>query len=168
MKKLTRTKSSHIIIMGDFNYHIDWNIQKGETIYEQKFYECTLDCYLYQHITDHTRFRTGHQPNTLDLLFTNEEGMVKNIEYLDGLGKSDHVCIMADFDLYVEETQKATPKYKYYKGDYDSIRKDIVSIKWESELQKKSVEESWTYFSKILNTTMEKNIPKGTVSRKKS
>ena len=36
----------------------------------------------------------------LDLVFTNEEGMVSNLEYLPGLGSSDHVVLRFSLVCY--------------------------------------------------------------------
>ena len=35
----------------------------------------------------------GESPNVLDLILTNEEGMVSDLEHLPGLGNSDHVVL---------------------------------------------------------------------------
>ena len=35
----------------------------------------------------------------LDLVFTNEEGMVTNLIYLPPLGNSDHACLKFDFNV---------------------------------------------------------------------
>ena len=36
-----------------------------------------------------TRYRQGEEPSVLDLVFSNEEGMVHNWVYQPGLGDSD-------------------------------------------------------------------------------
>ncbi len=35
--------------------------------------------FLYQHITEYTRYREGQNPSLLDLILTNAEGMVNDI-----------------------------------------------------------------------------------------
>lgn len=47
---------------------------------------------MFQHITKPTRFREGNESSILDLILTNEETMVDEIEYLTGPGSSDHIC----------------------------------------------------------------------------
>ena len=73
---------SHLLICGDFNYPgIDWIhesvVETTETI--QPFIDTIQSCYLLQHIFEPTRFRDGNEPRLLDLVFTNEEGMIGNI-----------------------------------------------------------------------------------------
>ena len=86
---------SHILIMGDFDMpNIDWENWHSEgdsadtTGY--KFIECLQDNYLFQQVTKPTRWRGDDTPHILDLVLTNEENMVNNIEYESPLGKSNH------------------------------------------------------------------------------
>ena len=53
-----------------------------------------------------TRIRHGQEPLILDLVITNEEGMIKDIEYLSPLGKSDHIVICFNFICYIQQTNK--------------------------------------------------------------
>jgi hypothetical protein len=48
------------------------------------------DCFLDQHISEPTRGRGETKPSTIDLLFSNEEGKVDNIDISPPLGTSDH------------------------------------------------------------------------------
>lgn len=43
---------------------------------EYKFIDTIRDCYLFQHIEEATRRRGSDKPSVLDLIFSNEEGMV--------------------------------------------------------------------------------------------
>ena len=55
------------------------------------FLEMVEDHNWFQHVENSTRFR-GAQNSCLDLILTNEENMVNNVQDLPPLGKSDHVC----------------------------------------------------------------------------
>ena len=93
---INSTKSSHLLVVGDFNYvSIDWNrgCLTREDYSKQLFFDTIQDCVLFQFITQLTRFRLGTKPHILDLILTNEEAMVCNIKYTAGLGNSDHICI---------------------------------------------------------------------------
>ena len=86
---------SHILLLGDFNFpQIDWKTwtAPSENVMDHNniFIETTQDHYLYKHIDKPTRGRINQQSNTLDLIFTNEEDMVLDIENWSPLGKSDH------------------------------------------------------------------------------
>ena len=83
---------SHILIMGDFNMaNIDrenWHSEGDPTdTMEYKFIECLQDNYLFQQVTKPTRWRGDDTPHILDLVLTNEENMVNNIEYESPLGE---------------------------------------------------------------------------------
>ena len=78
--------------MGDFNYpEIDWiTFTTPEEQYHKAslFLEVTCDCHLHQHKTDSIHHRGNQLLNSLDLIFTNEESMVENINFTSLLGKS--------------------------------------------------------------------------------
>ena len=75
------------------------------------FLEGIKDFFLFQHVREPTRFREGQIPSILDLILTNEENMVEKIDYLQSLGKSDHVVLGFNFNCYIEKvlsSQKST------------------------------------------------------------
>jgi hypothetical protein len=49
-----------------------------------------------------TRFRGDNQPSLLDLIFTNEEGMIDTIEHNAPLGNSDHETLEFNFNFGVK------------------------------------------------------------------
>ena len=84
--------------MGDFNYKgMIWENWRtpglSESSEEFVLVVALRDCYLYQHITKPTRIRHGQETSILDLVITNEEGMVEDMEYISQLGKIDHTVI---------------------------------------------------------------------------
>ena len=84
-------------MVGDFNFpQIDWGVevsQAPDSHCSQSFLEVIQDHFLFQHVKRPTHYRLGETPNVLGLVLTNEEGMVSNLEYLPGLGNSDHVVL---------------------------------------------------------------------------
>ena len=66
--------------------------------------------YLYQHITKPTRTRQGQEPSILNLVLSNEEGMIQDIEYLSPFGKSDHLVISRMRDL-IKRKHRAWQRY---------------------------------------------------------
>ena len=95
IREVSDLNPSHLLVLGDFNMpEITWdtwdtNIENPDD-YRNKFLECLRDCFLYQHVSKPTRVRNTDHPSILDLILTNEEGMVADLEYLSPLGKSDH------------------------------------------------------------------------------
>ncbi len=75
-------RASHKLLMGDFNYPaIDWStLTASGSGSAEKFLEAVNDSFLHQHVSAPTRYRIGNTPHTLDLIFTNEEHMVSNLE----------------------------------------------------------------------------------------
>ena len=117
--EITKTSNySHLLITGDFNCkEIDWKQQTtnvNENHVASLLLECIRDCYLYQHITEPTRFRTGETPSVLDLVLTNEDHMVTNINYMPGLGKNDHLQLSFVFDWYVEVNRHSFKKHNFF------------------------------------------------------
>ena len=80
LKKASELGTSHILGIGDFNYsEINWKAgttPNAITNPATAFVETLRDLYLYQHITDPTHYRANQRPNTLDLVITNEEGIL--------------------------------------------------------------------------------------------
>ena len=94
VRQAVKSTSSYLIC-GDFNYsNIDW-----ENIYDltsnnstvQLFVDTVQDLFMFQHISEPTRYRGEETPNLLDLVFTDDKNMVDNLTYLPGLGNSDHL-----------------------------------------------------------------------------
>jgi hypothetical protein len=125
-----------------------------------KFMESIRDCFLYQHVKNPTHSRRNQTENILDLVITNEEGMVDDIQYEAPLGKSDHLVLKFDFLCYKEILSPKTSKFSFHKGDYTALSEEISKHKWKDDLTSLTVEESWNLFEKRLMDAMERNIPK--------
>lgn len=87
-----------MLLLGDFNYpNIKWSEGQGtvnsESSEGSKFLKATQDSYLYQHVTCPTRHRINQVSNTVDLVFTNEGGMIEDIQTRPPIGKSDHIVL---------------------------------------------------------------------------
>jgi hypothetical protein len=141
--------------------HIDWNnisTDKGAGDCNYEFLESIRDCFLDQHITEPTRGRGETKPSTIDLLFSNEEGMVDNIDISPPLGKSIHSLISFVFNIYVENQNTSKIRYKYDKADFESMR-DILNIDWRTILLNKDIDEQWTVFVSKINDAIDKCVP---------
>ena len=125
LKIVTDTNPSHLIIMGDFNYpEIDWNYtisRAAECHPSHIFLHSIQDSLLYQHVTQPTRHRLGESPNTLDLIITNEDGMINKINPLPPIDNSDHICLNVFTSMYTEEPMAPQPRLNLFKGNYGKI-----------------------------------------------
>ena len=92
----TARNATRLLISRDFNLSgIDWEnhcVQHNQE-YLTQFVNTIHDCFLFQHVKQPTRYR-GETSNILDLILTNEEGMIDTIDHYPGLGKSDHECLV--------------------------------------------------------------------------
>ena len=88
--------------MGDFNFkEINWDSNTTNSITENIAYSFLDMCNdLYQHVNQPTRFRGNDEPSILDLVFTDEEGMIDNINHQSPLGMIDHEVL--EFKVVLE------------------------------------------------------------------
>ena len=104
IRRISDSQPSHLLITGDFNLpDIDWKLESSPnslTNLGTIFMECYRDCFVYQHVMAPTHHRHGCTPTTLDLIFSNEEGMVTDISHLAPLGASCHNVIKFKFNCY--------------------------------------------------------------------
>ncbi len=164
---------SHVLLIGDFNYRdIDWTNELCNTEQEtdaNRFLEATRDAFLIQHQTTPTRHRIDQTPSLLDLVFTNEEGMIEDIETCAGIGKSDHATLIINFKCYQQEnTTSEQIRYMYDKGDYESMRNAIRNTDWKSELTGLSVENAWTKIKSTIQENIDRYIPTKKVNQNTS
>ena len=141
--------------MGDFNFGcIDYemyNVDDAEDSPAQNFFDKTQDLFLKPCVTFQTRVRHNNQPSLLDLVFTNEEGMVKEIAELAPLGKSDHVGIKWRFMVESDDITTIGMKLDYWKGDYPSLNHYLEKVNWADELGQLNVDEAWKKFKIVIH-----------------
>ena len=164
-------KTSHILIAGDFNLKgIDWDNEHAECEHDylSNFLNDFHSCFLYQHVKKPTRYRSGEIPNLLDLIMTNEEGMIPLVEHLPGLGKSDHECLLFDLKCSKHIYKSSPVSYNFYKGDYAKISKIISDTNWNSLLNC-DIKEAYSIFSNVLEIATKEHIPlKSSTTRAKN
>ena len=166
--KVSNLKFSHLLIAGDFNYgEIQWdNCIVDNTLHSdghcaEEFLLAVSECGLIQHVTvltEPTRFRPGQSPSRLDLVFSNEEGMVSNLEYLPPLGSSDHICLKFKFHAEVSSGGTNFLRYKLNSGNYDLMRSLLQEINWDV-LDDMTAELARKYFSDHFNNIISQTVP---------
>ena len=154
-QEATSMNYSHLLITGDFNLpQINWDLGSSSASDghpSHAFVEMIQSCYLYQHVREPTRFRVGEIPNVLDLIFSNEEGMVKNLEHLPGLGTSDHV--MMRFDL-VNFSRVVKHELKVHTNCEDLVV-SLSNIDW-TLMQNMDLDESYDFFKHNLTESIKR------------
>ena len=168
---------SQAVITGDFNHpDITWTKttdENGNQIIipdllrqhnpdhsDVTFLNCINDSLLFQHVTEPTRYRDDQNPNVDDLIFTNDDTTLSDLQYKAHLGNSDHIMLgfNINFDYDKPKLNKRT-KYNYYKADFNKM-KQILSKDWEAETEGKTSEEAYNTFLQIYNKAVEECVPK--------
>ena len=160
LEEATQKGNSHMVVCGDFNYpEIDWENEHvneaSPVIYP--FIETIQGCFLHQHIFEPTRYRENQEPSLLDLVFTNEEGMLQELVHRPGLGESDHECLTFHLKCYNLETKRAAVP-NFLKGDYVTMRNRLQKINWHTAL-KGTFATAYNNFQGFLRDAMKGCIP---------
>ena len=159
-------KYSHVFITGDFNFpKIDWDTwsvkNSGGDDEESLFIEAVRDGFFHQHVKQNTRIRGTNEPSLLDLILTNEEGMVSDLEVQSPVGKSDHAFLVFDFHCYNLRLVATPSKFQFNSGDYVAMRQDLSEINWDDVVDVNApVNTQWKKFAEKITTSMEHHIPK--------
>ena len=155
-------------IIGDFNHkEIKWNqycVEGSENFQAAKYFDVTQDLYLFQHVCDATRVRTGQRPSDIDLVLTNEQFMVDEVQIYSPLGKSDHATLF--WILYLANkikkgvTQGLSVNLNFRGANITSISKHFQSIDRKQKLEGLNIDEAWGIFHKEYNEVLTLHVPK--------
>ena len=162
---IKKVHATDYLIMGDFNFReINWEDGSvtGPTDSDAAlFYNKVQDCYLCQHVTFHTRYREGIPSSTLDLVFTDQENNVEEIECEMPLGKSDHCVITWEQRISCQQhgPHKESPPFNYRSGNYEAIKQELSDVNWDV-MKDMGVEEAWIFFRDKLNNCRDKFVPR--------
>jgi hypothetical protein len=109
------------LLVGDFNFpEITWSPFTWPARCDQ-FMEAILDIGFTQHVLMPTRVTVDTQ-NILDLVFSNEEFMVDNVEVKEGFGTSDHSSVRFDCFCYAPAAASSSRRRNWQRADWRSIR----------------------------------------------
>ena len=171
--KVKDMRYSHKLIMGDFNFRdINWSDMSTSSNEQQNstlFIESIRDSFMFQHVLEPTRYRANNEPSILDLIFSNEEGMVSDIQYNPSVGRSDHLVLSFKFICYTPNTSKNNTHstYNFFKGDYQSIKSQLEQTNWEGEMEGLDLSSSWLWFTEQYIDLLEKFIPESKPRQKR-
>ena len=154
---------THLLICGDFNIpQIDWAsnfCNAPDSHFAHKFLDAIHNCLLFQHVTQPTRFREGETPNVLDLLFTNEEGMLTGLNYHPGLGKSDHIVIRFSVACYTLRVTPHLDRLNFRRADWNSLKDMLTRVEWH-HLTTLDIGSGYKLFCEVLSSAVSVCIPK--------
>ena len=165
LRAVSHMNFTHEVIVGDFNFPIDdWSLNwtpLSENSNEHSFTDLVRDCFWHQHVQFATRGRGSDDPSILDLVFTDADTEIDDMQCQAPFGKSDHSVI--SFQLsQVERTRcKKGTRWKYAKGDYESMREVLLNNHWVDVLSTApSVNEAWNLVKERISAAVEKFVPK--------
>ena len=163
-KAIYKIRHSHLIIMGDFNYPlINWNdltAPGNDNTREALFLDAVLEAYLTQHVISPTRCRGEMEASLLDLIFTNEENMIRELTHQAPLGKSDHSVLTFTFTCFTELQDRWITRYQYTKGNYEGFEASLRNVDWDTMFESGNVNTIWNEFEEVIQQHMDRYIPK--------
>lgn len=158
----TASTNSTLVLFGDFNYSdINWPIQShsSKTRLSSLFVDNYLNSNLHQLIQQPTRFRNANRPSTLDLLLTNDENLITEINFDSLIGTSDHIviCAHAQFLSY-SENRKSPIIRNYWKANYTAINNSLATQDFQFEADD-NVDKLWEKISAAVTKITERHVP---------
>ena len=128
-------RNTYLLICGDFIYReVHWENESLEERHDHlsSFITTFQECFLHQHVTEHTRFRFGEETSLLVL--NDEEGVAYNLAYHPGLGDSVHVTIAFYLICCNDQVDKSLSQPGFFKANYAGIRLKFKNVDWEGTL----------------------------------
>ena len=103
----------------------------------------------------------------MDIILSNEEGLVQNLTYLPPLGNSDHLVLKFDLTCYTLATDRDEQRLNLNKGNYEQLNSLIGQAGWEN-LHWTDIEADYCSFKDTLAHLTIKCIPKVCPKKKRS
>lgn len=97
--------------------------------------------------------------DSLDLLFTNREGLVGDVVIGGRLGLSDHEMIKFSILGEVRKGVSKTTTMDFRRANFGLFRTLVERVLWDTVLKGKGVQEGWTFFKKEVFKAQEHAIP---------
>lgn len=144
-----------LIITGDFNFpDITWMPSPtAHTMPSTAFLEFINGSHLHQLVDAPTRFRTGQQPSTLDLVLTSDTDLITLFDNLPPIGKSDHVVLKFSIQVLYESVPRKITKDQHI-INYIDLNRKFANIRWSQCLVLPTVEENWQLFITTLQSAV--------------
>ena len=141
-----------------FNYpEINWQNEttaRSDVHPETLFLKSIQEAFLYEHVKYPTCFRGNKKPTTINLVFTNEEGMISTLRHCPPLGKNHHVSLTFTFNCYIGSYHEPAEHFRYHHGQYDNVREHFQKIEWDLLMKDKTAEQSWEIVNKHLQEAL--------------
>eukprot|EP00061_Rhincodon_typus_P004419 g22521.t1 len=139
-----------MVIMGNFNMHVDSENQTDGGSQEKEFVDVLRDSFLEQLVVESTR-----EQAILDLLLCDEADLIREIKAKEPLGDSDHNMIELTLQFEREKIESEVTVLQLNKGNCRVMREELDRIDWERSLAGKTVEQQWQEFLGVIQETQQ-------------
>jgi len=142
-KRLAKASQSlALVLVRDFNLpDICWKYNTAERNQSRRFLECVEDNFLMQLVSEPTR-----GGDSLDLLFTNIEGLVGDVVVRGRLRLNNHEMMEFSGHGEVKRVVSKTITMDFQRADSGLFRTLVERVPWERVLKGKGVQEVRTFF----------------------
>ncbi|GAB0205396.1 hypothetical protein GRJ2_003005200 [Grus japonensis] len=145
--------------MGDFSHpDICWRDNAAERNQSRKFLETSGkfpdDNFLLQVIEEPTRIG-----DMLDLILTNEEGLVGDVKLRGSLGCSDHEMVEFRILRAARRARSKLTTLDFRRADFGLFRNLLGRIPWDKALEGRGAQDSWLIFKGHRLQAQERCIP---------
>jgi len=146
-KRLAEVSQSLVLVlMMAFNLpEVCWKYNTAERKQSRRFLECVEDNFLMQLVSEPTRGGAS-----LDLWFTNREGLVGDVVVRGCLGLSAHEMIEFLFQGHVKRRAIKTTTVDFQREDFDLLRTLAERVPQERVLKGRGVQAGWTFFKEVV------------------
>ena len=121
-----------------------------------------------QWVNEDTRYRGEDRPSRLDLVFTKEVELAKDIVFDCPFGKSDHVILEIEMEGVTEERDETHRKKRrnFAKANFPELRNFFEQINWKEIERLKSVQQKYDFFLRKYEEGIIKYVPEYKVKEK--
>ncbi|PKU33628.1 dtw domain-containing protein 2 [Limosa lapponica baueri] len=132
------SRSQTLVLMGDFNHpDICWKDNTAGHKKSRKFLEYVDDNFLLQMVEKPTK-----KGAVLDLILTNNEGLVGNVKLKGSLGCSDHEMVEFKILRAARRVCSKLTTLDFRRADFGLLRDLIGRVTWEKVLKGRGAQES--------------------------
>jgi hypothetical protein len=83
------------------------------------------------------------------------------------LGKSEHMAILVELDIQVEEATIRQNSLNWRKARLEKIQEEVSNENWEENLREKTTEEAWKDFKARIEEIVDRHKPRFVIVRKR-
>ena len=153
-EEIRRNFKTNCLIMGDFNLR-EYEEKTGDTM-ACKIYRNLLEeeLFMNQFVGEPTR-----KGSILDLVFSDNLDLVKELKVGEGLGKSDHNMVSFFIPAKVKPKDNLANVPNFHKANFRMMRNELLQVNWHQRFLDLSASQAWNAFKAILYDIQSRCIP---------